>query len=106
MCFIEPEAVGLFRRQILGAGLPGAAGAGASLVLPGLAEGAESTGKSGGPGGSGARFKWFGTNGWEIVFGGKTILIDPWFGRFDSGFFSGKFNPNTPITTDQALIDQ
>jgi len=32
----------------------------------------------------------------------KDILIDPWFGRFDSGFFSGKFNPNTPITTDQA----
>ena len=106
MCFIEPEAAGLFRRQIVGAGLAGAAAAGASVMLPGLAQGAEPTTKSGGPGGSGARFKWFGTNGWEIAFGAKTILIDPWFGRFDSGFFSGKFNPNTPITTDQGLIDQ
>src|SRR5437016_4912769 len=106
MCFIEPEAAGLFRRQIVGGGLAGAAAAGASVMLPGLAQGAEPTTKSGGPGGSGARFKWFGTNGWEIAFGAKTILIDPWFGRFDSGFFSGKFNPNTPITTDQALIDQ
>jgi len=81
MCFIEPEAVSLFRRQIFGAGLVGAAVAGANLLLPGLAEGAEPTSKSGGPGGSGVRFKWFGTNGWEIAFGGKTILIDPWFGR-------------------------
>jgi L-ascorbate metabolism protein UlaG (beta-lactamase superfamily) len=51
-------------------------------------------------------FKWLGTNGWEITFGNKTILMDPWLARFDTGFFSGKFDPNTPLKTDEALIDQ
>src|SRR5207237_1372240 len=54
MCFIEPEAAGLFRRQIVGAGLAGAAAAGASVMLPGLAQGAEPTTTSGGPGGIGS----------------------------------------------------
>ena len=66
---------------------------GTSLVLPGVAEGAETPGASGGPGSAGVSFKWFGTDGWEITFGNKTILFDPWFSRFDSGFFTGKFNP-------------
>jgi L-ascorbate metabolism protein UlaG (beta-lactamase superfamily) len=79
---------------------------GKSLLLPGLAEGAETAPKSGGPGTAGVNFKWFGTDGWEITFGNKTILLDPWFSRFDTGFFAGKFNPNTPITVDEATIDQ
>jgi L-ascorbate metabolism protein UlaG (beta-lactamase superfamily) len=104
MCFIEPEAAAAFsRRNLLAAGI---ATAGAGLLVPGVAEGAETPTGGGGPGNSGVRFKWFGANGWEIAFGSRTILIDPWFGRFDSGFFSGKFNAATPITTDQALIDQ
>ena len=109
MCFIEPDESFFSRRQLLGAGLAAGAamaGLGSSLLLPGVAEGAETPPRSGGPGTSGVNFKWFGTNGWEIKFGDRTILIDPWFGRFDSGFFSGKFNPNTPITTDQSLIDK
>lgn len=106
MCFIEPEAIAFTRRKFLGASLAGAALAGSSLLLPGLAEGAETTTKAGGPGGAGVRFTWFGTNGWEIAFGNRTVLIDPWFGRFDSGFLTGKFNANTPISTDQGLIDK
>jgi L-ascorbate metabolism protein UlaG (beta-lactamase superfamily) len=107
MCFFEPNESGLSRRQFLGAGLmAGVTGAGGSLFLPGVAEGAETPPKSGGPGKSGVNFKWFGTNGWEITFGNRTILIDPWFGRFDSGFFSGKFNANTAITTDESLINK
>jgi L-ascorbate metabolism protein UlaG (beta-lactamase superfamily) len=108
MCFIEPDASFFSRRQFLGAGLTAgaAAAAGANLLIPGVAEGAETPPKSGGPGNSGVSLKWFGTDGWEITFGNKTILIDPWFGRFDSGFFAGKFNPNTPLTTDQGLIDK
>ncbi len=27
----------------------------------------------------------------------RAIRIVPWFGRFDTGFFSGKFNPNTLV---------
>jgi L-ascorbate metabolism protein UlaG (beta-lactamase superfamily) len=109
MCFFDPRS--LDRRQFLGAGL--AAGAiasaldfGKSLVLPGLAEGAETAPKNDGPGTSGVKLTWFGTNGWEITFGNKTILMDPWFARFDTGFFAGKFDPTTPLKIDEALIDQ
>ena len=116
MCFVDPywsnaESRGVSRRQFLGTGLAAGLTAaaidwGKSLLLPGLAEGAEAPPKSGGPGMSGVNFKWFGTDGWEITFGNKTILMDPWFARFDTGFFAGKFNPNTPIQVPEALIDQ
>jgi L-ascorbate metabolism protein UlaG (beta-lactamase superfamily) len=60
-----------------------------------------------GPGAAGVKFTWFGTNGWEITFNNRTILVDPWFGRFDSGFFSGRFNPSTPLPPPrEALIAQ
>jgi len=109
MCFFDPRSMD--RRQFLGAGVAlgavaSALDVGKSLVLPGLAEGAEPTPKRNGPGASGVNFKWLGTNGWEITFGNKTILMDPWLARFDTGFFSGKFDPNTPLKTDEALIDQ
>jgi L-ascorbate metabolism protein UlaG (beta-lactamase superfamily) len=74
--------------------------------MPGVAEGAETPPKSGGPGSSGVNLKWFGVNGWEITFGNKTILIDPWLSRYDAGFFSGKFNPNTANQVDEATLDQ
>lgn len=50
----------------------------------------------GGPGSSGVRFAWFGTNGWQIEFQGRRILIDPWFGRFPTGFFTGKVESFAP----------
>ena len=116
MCFgdtswLNDHSSGLSRRHFLGTGLTaGLATAtmdwGKSLLLPGVAEGAEAAPKGGGPGGSGVNFTWFGTNGWEITIGNKTILMDPWFGRFDTGFFAGKFDPKTPIKTDEALVDQ
>jgi L-ascorbate metabolism protein UlaG (beta-lactamase superfamily) len=91
----------------LAAGVAGTAlGFGKSLLLPGVAEGAEPAPKSGGPGSAGVNFKWFGTDGWEITFGNKTILLDPWFSRFDTGFFAGKFDAKTPIKVEEALIDQ
>ena len=75
--------------------------------LPGLGQGAEPASASGGPGTAGVNFTWFGTNGWEITFGNHTLLIDPWFGRFDAGFFRpGQFNVNTPLTTNQDILDQ
>lgn len=116
MCFVDPQSVkggvpGVSRRQFLGTGLAaGVAGAavdwGRSWLLPGVAEGAQAAPQSGGPGKSDVNFKWFGTDGWEITFGNKTILFDPWLSRFDCGFFSGKFNPNTPLAVEEALIDQ
>jgi L-ascorbate metabolism protein UlaG (beta-lactamase superfamily) len=116
MCFVDPSWIAsqpgaVSRRQFLGAGLAAGVAAaaadwGKSVLLPGLAEGAATPGKAGGPGTSGVNFKWFGTDGWEITFGNKTILLDPWFSRFDSGFFSGKFDPATPIKVEEAVIDQ
>lgn len=114
MCFVDPQWVKgasaqVSRRKFLGTGL--AAGVTAAAVdwsrwvLPGVAEGAEAP-QSGGPGKRGVNLKWFGTDGWEITFANKTILFDPWFSRFDCGFFAGKFNPNTPVTVEEALIDQ
>jgi L-ascorbate metabolism protein UlaG (beta-lactamase superfamily) len=115
MCVIEdlspvPLAGTISRREFLGtgvaAGIMTTASLGAPLLLPGLAEGAEPAPKAGGPGTAGVNFKWFGTNGWEITFGNRTILIDPWFSRFDSGFFAGKFNPKSPLKVDEATVDQ
>lgn len=116
MCFVDPwwtasQPKGVSRRRFLGAGLAAgvtaaAADWGRSLLRPGEAEGAETPPRSGGAGASGVSFKWFGTDGWEISFGNKTILFDPWFSRFDTGFFAGKFNPATPIKVEEAVIDQ
>ena len=81
--------------------------AGPAAGLPGLGQGAETAPAGGGPGNAGVNFTWFGTNGWEITFGNRTILIDPWFGRFDAGFFRpGQFNVNTALTTNQDILDQ
>src|SRR5262249_13339573 len=99
MCFVEADwshwhIHDASRRAFLGGGLLAAA---TSLLLPGVAEGAELPGKGGGPGSAGVNFKWFGTDGWEISFANRTILIDPYFGRTPTGFFAGKFDPKTPI---------
>jgi L-ascorbate metabolism protein UlaG (beta-lactamase superfamily) len=117
MCFAEPMWTGgahaftVSRRRFLETGV--AAGLTASAMdwgkrwlLPGVAEGAQTTPSGGGPGASGVKLTWFGTDGWEITFGNKTILLDPWFSRFDAGFFSGRPNPNFPIKVEEAVIDQ
>ena len=98
MCFIDTN--GMSRRGFLAGGLAAgtaaAAGLGRSLGLPGVAEGAEAAPTGGGPGTAGVSFKWFGTNGWEITFGSKTILIDPWFGNPKS--------PKAPATVDRCDV--
>ncbi len=112
MCFVEPDwfnALPLSRRDFLKTGLSAsvtAAAVGGLSGLPGLDVGAQAPPRSGGPGSLGVKFKWFGTNGWEITFGNKTILIDPWFVRSDIGFFSGKFDPKAPLQVNEALISQ
>lgn len=76
-------------------------------ALPVLAEDDEVDRDDKGPGAAGVKFAWFGTNGWEITFDNRTILVDPWFGRFDTGFFAGRFNPNVPLPPPrEALIAQ
>jgi L-ascorbate metabolism protein UlaG (beta-lactamase superfamily) len=86
----------------------GAAALAAAPLFPGLAGGAERVShRRREP--AGVSFTWFGTNGWKIEFtaNGKprTILLDPWFARFDSGFFSGRPNPDAPLTpADPSLV--
>ena len=117
MCWVDTawlprDSRQLSRRGFLGAGLTAGVAAatmdlGRSLLLPGVAEGAETPPKSGGPGAAGVSFKWFGTDGWEISFGNKIILFDPWFSRgVQTGFLSGKFDPKTPLKVEDGLIDQ
>jgi L-ascorbate metabolism protein UlaG (beta-lactamase superfamily) len=108
MCFVDSE---WSRRDFLATGMvagiaTATANWGRSLLAPGVAEGAETAPRGGGPGAAGVNFKWFGTNGWEITFGNKTILIDPWFNRFESGFLQNKLKMDAPLPTDTALIDQ
>jgi L-ascorbate metabolism protein UlaG (beta-lactamase superfamily) len=115
MCFLDPASLrpaldDVSRRRFLGTGmamgLAAAATGWGNALLPGVAEGAQMPGPSGGAGTAGVNFKWFGTDGWEISFGNKTVLFDPWFSRFDSGFLTGKFNPNATLPLDEALINQ
>src|SRR5438132_14307821 len=116
MCFIDSGSLsslaeGVSRRRFLGAGLVAGLTAatmdwGTSLVLPGVAEGAETPGASGGPGSAGVSFMWFGTDGCDITFRHKTILFDPWFSRFDSGVFAGQLNPYATLPLHEALLSQ
>src|SRR5215468_1350430 len=112
MCFVEADwhqhghhlhGHNVSRRDILSVGLLTGAASAASPFLPGLAYGAEAIDKNGGPGSAGVNFKWFGTDGWEISFANRTILIDPYFQRIPTGFFAGKFDPKTPIQVDQTV---
>ncbi|WP_199737023.1 MBL fold metallo-hydrolase, partial [Micromonospora solifontis] len=50
-------------------------------------------------------FRWWGTSGWRIDIGDRTVLVDPYLSRYDTGLFTGKFNPDTPLTVDTGVID-
>src|SRR5438445_5630657 len=95
---------GVSRRDFLGFGLAAGLTAatadwGASLLLPGLAEGAETPPPNGGRGSSGVSLKWLGVDGWEIAFGRKTVLLDPWLSRTPGGLFFGPFTPKIFFST-------
>ena len=114
MCMAEvcEGAGGVSRRDVLRAGLAGGAAAlGAPLAFPGIAAGAERARSSASSAPDGLRFTWFGTTGWKLEFqaGGsrRTILFDPYLARFDTGFFRGAFDPETPLQpADSALIER
>ncbi|HEV8627234.1 MAG TPA: MBL fold metallo-hydrolase [Acidimicrobiia bacterium] len=97
----EGERGGVSRRAILQAGVAAGASLAGGLAFPGVAAGAERARRARSRGGDGLRLTWFGTNGWKIQFRAhgtdRTILLDPFFGRFKTGFFTGTFNPKTPL---------
>src|SRR2546421_11396603 len=107
----EGDSGGVTRRAILQAGVAAGASLAGGLGFPGVAAGAERAGAGRSAGEHGLRLTWFGTNGWKIQFRAndthRTILVDPFFGRFKTGFFTGTFDPETPLQPAAAdLIDR
>ncbi|MFI6779996.1 MBL fold metallo-hydrolase [Micromonospora sp. NPDC050276] len=51
-------------------------------------------------------FRWWGTAGWRIDIGDRTVLVDPFLSRIDTGLFTGAFNTATPLTVRTDVIDQ
>ncbi|MFI8932247.1 MBL fold metallo-hydrolase [Streptomyces sp. NPDC053474] len=57
-------------------------------------------------------YRWLGTSGWRIDLRTKkptktkhrTVLVDPYVTRFDTGLFTGSFDPGTRLRTDEALV--
>src|ERR687888_878628 len=97
----EGDSGGVTRRAILQAGVAAGASLAGGLAFPGVAAGAERPGPARSDGEHGLRLTWFGTNGWKIEFrahdADRTVLLDPFFGRFPTGFFTGMFDPKTPL---------
>ncbi|TDC38379.1 MBL fold metallo-hydrolase [Micromonospora sp. 15K316] len=50
-------------------------------------------------------FRWWGTAGWRVDIGGRTVLVDPFLSRIDTGLFAGAFKDSTPLEVDTAVVD-
>ncbi|MEU4676239.1 MBL fold metallo-hydrolase [Micromonospora sp. NPDC023737] len=52
-----------------------------------------------------AGFRWWGTAGWRIDIGDRTVLVDPFLSRIDTGLFTGAFSESTPLTVRTGVVD-
>ncbi|GIF62733.1 hypothetical protein Ais01nite_07680 [Asanoa ishikariensis] len=52
-----------------------------------------------------ATFRWFGTAGWRIDIGARTVLVDPYLSRYWTGLFDGGLVLSTPLTVATATVD-
>ncbi|MCW3815545.1 MBL fold metallo-hydrolase [Micromonospora sp. DR5-3] len=50
-------------------------------------------------------FRWWGTSGWRIDIGDRTMLVDPYLSRYDTGLFTGRFKQDTPLEVKTEVID-
>ncbi|WP_410809578.1 MBL fold metallo-hydrolase [Micromonospora sp. 067-2] len=50
-------------------------------------------------------FRWWGTAGWRVDIGERTVLVDPYLSRIDTGLFTGTFRAATPLTVRTDVID-
>lgn len=91
------------RRQLLRTTAVGAALAAAAAAVP--ATSAIATPQRDG-GGLDVTLRWLGTAGWRIDIGGRAVLVDPYLSRFPTGLSEGAFDPQTPLTVEEATIDQ
>ncbi|WP_181319943.1 MBL fold metallo-hydrolase [Saccharothrix carnea] len=82
------------RRQVLiGSAAVAVAGAG----LPGVAFAS---------GRSGVSLRWLGVAGWELLFGGRRVLIDPYLSRLPVFDEEGGFIADYPLTVRKDLVDR
>ncbi|MFI7487964.1 MBL fold metallo-hydrolase [Micromonospora echinaurantiaca] len=50
-------------------------------------------------------FRWWGTSGWRVDIGDRTVLVDPYLSRIDTGLFKGAFNQSTSLEVDTSVVD-
>ncbi|SCE69278.1 MBL fold metallo-hydrolase [Micromonospora mirobrigensis] len=93
----------LLRDAALGAAAVSTAGLGATAAST-PAQAAPPAGAT--PRRSGAvSFRWWGTSGWRIDIGDRTVLIDPYLSRYDTGLFTGAFHQDAPLRVATDVID-
>ncbi|MFC0005625.1 MBL fold metallo-hydrolase [Micromonospora siamensis] len=93
----------LLRDAALGAAAVSTTGLGATAAST-PAQAAPPAGTTGRRSGA-VSFRWWGTSGWRIDIGDRTVLIDPYLSRYDTGLFTGAFHQDTPLTVDTDVID-
>lgn len=86
------------------AGLPAPASASTTASSAGASR--SRAGGRGRGGNAAATFRWFGTSGWRVDIGARTVLVDPYLSRFDTGLFTGAFNQATELTVDVGTVAQ
>ncbi|WFE33975.1 MBL fold metallo-hydrolase [Micromonospora sp. WMMD975] len=67
---------------------------------------APATGPAGRPRPGAVSFRWWGTAGWRIDIGNRTVLVDPYLSRYDTGLFGSGFRPNTRLTVAADVVDR
>jgi L-ascorbate metabolism protein UlaG (beta-lactamase superfamily) len=58
--------------------------------------------------GQGPSFRWLGVSGWRIDLPERSVLVDPYLSRFDTGLFDPDrdFDSRTRLTVDTAVVDE
>ncbi|MEH0818564.1 MBL fold metallo-hydrolase [Micromonospora sp. CPCC 205714] len=95
----------LDRRRFLRSTAAGAAAVTAGGLATGAPAQAAPTAATGLRRSGALSFRWWGTSGWRIDIGDRTVLVDPYLSRYDTGLFRGAFDPATPLTVDAAVVD-
>lgn len=50
-------------------------------------------------------FRWWGTSAWRIDIGDRTVLVDPFLSRIDTGLFKGAFDQATELKVRADVVD-
>src|SRR5215204_82717 len=53
-----------------------------------------------------ARLRWLGIAGWDLSFGGRRLLIDPYLSRTEYRSASGAVDPQAPLTVNRRIIER